>query len=444
MSNAHGRDIHSALKTESVGQASGQGVQFMLLKLQYGKDEIGYSVHAKPSSFSSAGLQITDFLSHLGFVRQRCAYISGQEAYCRGVRAGFDISHFGPAFERAFAIMEEAEHHLEACGYSLEQPEGWGYFLGKSSGTRHRARSVREGNGHTSPQSKTQKTSEDDFFSFAMTFIGRGPSKGWVFHYRPKHLPLSAEVRSVIEFLGLRSFRECPVFDFDSCLWRLIERQERQDHLFGGNAGFVDSSFDAHTTRFSPAVRSLIEANTTLRPFGLEFLPIQPEQPEPSQRVRATNAQPPAGEQQGSAIAARREYQYDVAISFAGTERPYAERLAEIIRDAGFRVFYDDYYPDQLWGKDLVVFFDEIYRKRSLYCVIFTSAEYCSRLWTNHERRSAQARMLEARGKEYILPIKTDDSELPGMPPTVGSLALGQYDIDQIGALLIKKLMATG
>jgi len=47
----------------------------------------------------------------------------------------------------------------------------------------------------------------------------------------------------------------------------------------------------------------------------------------------------------------RPEYEFDVAISFAGTERPLAEALANVVRDAGFRVFYDDFYPDALWAK---------------------------------------------------------------------------------------------
>lgn len=442
MRNARIYDIHSALKTETAGQASGHGVQFTLLKLQYSKDEIGYSLHARPSSFSSAGFQTTDLLGHLGFARQRCTCVGGQEAYCRGVGTEFNIAGFGAAFEKAFTVMEEAERHLAACGYVLEQPEGCGYFFGKPSGTRHRAFSAGGGDGHTAPQSKVEKMSEDDSFGFAMTFISGGPSKGWVIHYRPKHLPLSAEMRAVIEFLDLRSFRQCPAFDFDSCFWRFVELQARDDYLFGGNAGIVHTAFEAHATQFSPAVRSLIEANSVVRPFGLGFLPIQAEQPEISLQVRPTQAQSSTAKQQGSVRSMKGDYQYDVAISFAGTERPYAERLAEIVRDVGFRVFYDDFYPDQLWGKDLIVFFDDIYRKQAHYCVVFVSSEYCTRMWTNHERRSAQARMLEARGREYILPIRVDDSELPGMPPTVGYLALGQYNVEQIAALLIKKLMA--
>ena len=117
--------------------------------------------------------------------------------------------------------------------------------------------------------------------------------------------------------------------------------------------------------------------------------------------------------------------------------------MATRVRDAGFAVFYDNFYPEELWGKNLVDTFDEIYRKRARYCVIFASNEYKERIWTNHERRSAQARALEEKGNEYILPIKVDGAELDGMPPTVGHLSLSM-GIDQIADLLIQKLKSRG
>jgi hypothetical protein len=85
-------------------------------------------------------------------------------------------------------------------------------------------------------------------------------------------------------------------------------------------------------------------------------------------------------------------YEYDVALSFAGSERKLAQRMAEILREAGFRVFFDEFYPEQLWGTNLTEFFDEVYRKKSLYCVIFVSPECGERMWTNHVRQSSQAR----------------------------------------------------
>jgi len=57
-----------------------------------------------------------------------------------------------------------------------------------------------------------------------------------------------------------------------------------------------------------------------------------------------------------------------------------------------------------------------------------------------HERRSAQERMLKERGNEYILPIKADDAELPGMPSTLGYVSLRELGVDKIADLLLKKL----
>lgn len=135
-------------------------------------------------------------------------------------------------------------------------------------------------------------------------------------------------------------------------------------------------------------------------------------------------------------------YEYDVAVSFASSERALAEELASRLRDAGIRTFYDDFSPEQLWGKDLIVFFDEIYRRKSRYCVIFMSKAYAERMWTNHERRSAQARGMQEPGG-YILPIRVDSTDIPGMPPTIGYLSLQHHTIQDVANLLIRKLQAT-
>lgn len=49
----------------------------------------------------------------------------------------------------------------------------------------------------------------------------------------------------------------------------------------------------------------------------------------------------------------REDARYDVALSFAGEERPYVEAVADALRNAGVKVFYDDYEKVTLWGKDL-------------------------------------------------------------------------------------------
>jgi hypothetical protein len=112
------------------------------------------------------------------------------------------------------------------------------------------------------------------------------------------------------------------------------------------------------------------------------------------------------------------ESKYDVALSFAGEERDYVEEVAQALRDAGVRVFYDRHEEVDMWGKDLFTHLDDVYRKQAKYCVMFISASYKKKLWTNHERESAQARAFEQR-QEYILPVRFDDTEIPGIRPTV-------------------------
>jgi hypothetical protein len=103
------------------------------------------------------------------------------------------------------------------------------------------------------------------------------------------------------------------------------------------------------------------------------------------------------------ALRSGQEFEFDVCLSFAGENRAYVEEAAARLTEAGIRVFYDKYEQADLWGKDLYAHLDYVYRKAARYCVLFVSAAYARKNWTNHERQSAQARALEAN-QEYVLP----------------------------------------
>ena len=134
-----------------------------------------------------------------------------------------------------------------------------------------------------------------------------------------------------------------------------------------------------------------------------------------------------------------REYEYDVALSFAGEDRQHVETLAELLATNGYEVFYDKYERAQLWGENLYTHLSSIYKDKARYCVMFLSEHYARKLWTNHERESAQARAFE-ESEAYILPVKLDDTEIPGIPPTVGYLDLRSISIDEIYQALAEKL----
>jgi len=101
-----------------------------------------------------------------------------------------------------------------------------------------------------------------------------------------------------------------------------------------------------------------------------------------------------------------RQFEYDVCLSFAGRTESTFDSVAALLREQGIRVFFDEYAETELW-QDLYAHLDQIYRDAARYCVLFISKHYARRVWTNHERESAQARALRAH-REYILPARFD------------------------------------
>lgn len=134
-----------------------------------------------------------------------------------------------------------------------------------------------------------------------------------------------------------------------------------------------------------------------------------------------------------------KKYDYDVAFSFAGEDREYVEKVADCLRYTNVRVFYDRFKTVENWGKDLYTHFDDIYRKKSKYCVMFLSRYYAGKLWTDHERQMAQARAFEEQ-KEYILPVRFDDTEIPGITSTISYIDANEYEPKQLAEMIVEKI----
>jgi hypothetical protein len=112
---------------------------------------------------------------------------------------------------------------------------------------------------------------------------------------------------------------------------------------------------------------------------------------------------------------------YDICLSFAGEDRDYVDEVARHLKDLGVKVFYDNDAQVDLWGKNLTEYLDEIYRNQSRYCLMFVSKHYAAKMWTKHERQSAFDRAM-TQDQEYVLPVRFDDTVLPGLRTGVGYL----------------------
>lgn len=132
---------------------------------------------------------------------------------------------------------------------------------------------------------------------------------------------------------------------------------------------------------------------------------------------------------------------YDIALSFAGEDRQYARELAELLTNTKFAVSYDEYEQSTLWGRNLYTHLSDIYQNKARFCVMFISQHYAKKLWTKREREAAQARAFR-ESEEYILPLRLDDTVLPGLEDTVGYIDLRHDSVRHVFELLSKKLQA--
>jgi hypothetical protein len=130
---------------------------------------------------------------------------------------------------------------------------------------------------------------------------------------------------------------------------------------------------------------------------------------------------------------------YEIVLSFAGEQRTYVESVAQFLVARGVSVFYDRYEEATLWGKDLAEHLEAVYAGAARYCIVFVSEDYARKVWTTHERRSAMARAITER-VEYILPVRFDDTEVPGIRATLGYVDARTKSSETLGKLILEKL----
>jgi hypothetical protein len=130
---------------------------------------------------------------------------------------------------------------------------------------------------------------------------------------------------------------------------------------------------------------------------------------------------------------------FDVALSFAGEDRPYVKKVFEQLQLLEVSCFYDEFEKVELWGKNLIDHLSVIYKDRSRFVVMFISRFYVSKVWPTLERKNAQARALVAN-EEYILPTRFDDSVVPGLTDTVAYVDLRSTSPQELAVMISQKV----
>jgi WD40 repeat protein len=107
---------------------------------------------------------------------------------------------------------------------------------------------------------------------------------------------------------------------------------------------------------------------------------------------------------------------YQIALSFAGEQRPLvsavAERLAACLgRD---EVFYDRFHEAELARPNLDLYLQEIYHVCSRLVVVFLGRDYDRKDWCGLEWRAVRD-LIKSKKSEQIMLVRVDEGEVPGV-----------------------------
>lgn len=138
-------------------------------------------------------------------------------------------------------------------------------------------------------------------------------------------------------------------------------------------------------------------------------------------------------------LTALQDQKFSVGLSFAGEQRAYAQDVALSLREKGVSVFYDRFHEVDLWGCDLVDTLNDLYSERMSLVIVFVSKEYVEKDFTNVERRAALSKAISQRSR-YVMPVRFDNTKLPGVPPTLGYLSAEDNTPEQLAVKICKAL----
>lgn len=130
---------------------------------------------------------------------------------------------------------------------------------------------------------------------------------------------------------------------------------------------------------------------------------------------------------------------FDYAISFAGPQRKLARQLAHQLTSGGCRVFFDEFFESEMIGRDGSEYLNHVFLNDSRYCIALLSHDYEKHVWSQLERRAAQARELE-EGTGFLIPVLLDDVRPEWLLPTKIFFDLNQRPLTELVSILARKI----
>jgi hypothetical protein len=113
-----------------------------------------------------------------------------------------------------------------------------------------------------------------------------------------------------------------------------------------------------------------------------------------------------------------KDYEYDIAISYAREDQRLAACIAENLRIMDASVFYDEYYENNYLGKSLSGVFKEIFGEKSRLVICLLDKVYQDKIWTTFEKECYLPRVRDAE----VIPILLDNTVFVGIPSDIAGI----------------------
>jgi len=131
--------------------------------------------------------------------------------------------------------------------------------------------------------------------------------------------------------------------------------------------------------------------------------------------------------------------EFDYAISFSGAEREIARQITLALQTRGLKIFFDENFENELIGKDGVDYLNDIFFRKSKYCIGLLSKSYEESAWTQLERRAIQAREFITE-PGYLIPVLIDNFHPDWLLPTRIYFDLSKKGVDKLVDILVIKI----
>lgn len=133
---------------------------------------------------------------------------------------------------------------------------------------------------------------------------------------------------------------------------------------------------------------------------------------------------------------------FSVAFSFPGEKRDYVKKVVAELRQLKMprdQIFYDGFHTAELTVPNLDTLLQQIYNDDSELIVIFVSAEYEKKEWCGLEWRAIRD-IIKHRRDEDVMPLRFDDTNVPGLFSIDGYVDLRDRDPETVADLILERL----